>query len=270
MVVLFGMVLAGCHNVDTPQGEVGYVTQGAVFGSSRFVTTQVGPCSSGLGWLYAVKNVPITPVTYSESFEGNSTVMSRDNLPIQFAVHVTLQLDVTRTQEFVEKYGDDLQKVYDGFVKERVRTSARDEIQMYDALAVKDNIGAIGSKVDVTVHKVTDGTPLKVISVVVGNIQYPDTVKNAVAAKLASTQLLEQKATEVAIAEREAQKRVVEAKGIAEAMNIVQQKLTPLYLQHEAIEAQKLQVNSPNHTVLYVPVGNMGVPLVQQPPGDSR
>jgi hypothetical protein len=62
----------------------------------------------------------------------------------------------------------------------------------------------------------------------------------------------------------------VEAKGIAEAMNIVQQKLTPLYLQHEAIEAQKAQVNSPNHTVLYVPVGNMGVPLVQQPPGDSR
>ena len=31
--------------------------------------------------------------------------------------------------------------------------------------------------------------------------------------------------------------------------------------QHEAIEAQKLMVNSPNHTVVYIPSGPMGVPL---------
>jgi hypothetical protein len=34
-----------------------------------------------------------------------------------------------------------------------------------------------------------------------------------------------------------------------------------MYIQHEAIEAQKLMVNSPNHTVVYIPVGPMGVPL---------
>ena len=32
-------------------------------------------------------------------------------------------------------------------------------------------------------------------------------------------------------------------------------------MQHEAIEAQKLMVNSPNHTVVYIPSGAMGVPL---------
>ncbi|OGJ58266.1 hypothetical protein A3H22_03080 [Candidatus Peribacteria bacterium RIFCSPLOWO2_12_FULL_55_15] len=45
-------------------------------------------------------------------------------------------------------------------------------------------------------------------------------------------------------------------------MEIVQQKLTPLYLQHEAIEAQRAMVGSTNHTTVYIPVGNMGVPLV--------
>jgi hypothetical protein len=34
-----------------------------------------------------------------------------------------------------------------------------------------------------------------------------------------------------------------------------------MYIQHEAIEAQKQMVNSPNHTVVYIPVGPMGVPL---------
>ena len=37
--------------------------------------------------------------------------------------------------------------------------------------------------------------------------------------------------------------------------------LSGMYIQHEAIEAQKAMVNSPNHTVVYIPVGPMGVPL---------
>jgi hypothetical protein len=34
-----------------------------------------------------------------------------------------------------------------------------------------------------------------------------------------------------------------------------------MYIQHEAIEAQKAMVGSPNHTVVYIPVGPMGVPI---------
>jgi hypothetical protein len=44
-------------------------------------------------------------------------------------------------------------------------------------------------------------------------------------------------------------------------MQIIRGQLNPLYIQHEAIEAQKLMVNSPNHTTVYIPVGPMGVPL---------
>ena len=44
-------------------------------------------------------------------------------------------------------------------------------------------------------------------------------------------------------------------------MQIIRGQLNSLYIQHEAIEAQKLMVNSPNHTTVYIPVGPMGVPL---------
>jgi hypothetical protein len=40
-------------------------------------------------------------------------------------------------------------------------------------------------------------------------------------------------------------------------MQIIRGQLSALYVQHEAIEAQKLMVNSPNHTTVYIP----GVPL---------
>ena len=78
--------------------------------------------------------------------------------------------------------------------------------------------------------------------------------------KLAATQELERKDTEIEIERKERTKREVQAQGIANAMQIIRGQLSPLYVQHEAIEAQKLMVNSPNHTVVYIPVGAMGVP----------
>ena len=74
------------------------------------------------------------------------------------------------------------------------------------------------------------------------------------------------------IARKDAERRVVEAEGIARATQIIQQRLTPLYVQHEAIEAQKAMVGSPNHSVIYIPVGPMGVPIVSTlgPPGEKR
>jgi hypothetical protein len=79
--------------------------------------------------------------------------------------------------------------------------------------------------------------------------------------KLAATQELERKDTEIEIERKERTKREVQATGIANAMQILRGQLNALYIQHEAIEAQKLMVNSPNHTTVYLPVGPMGVPL---------
>lgn len=67
----------------------------------------------------------------------------------------------------------------------------------------------------------------------------------------------------VKVQTQKAQIQIEEAKGIAESQNIIKQSLTPLYIQYLAIEAQKQQVNGQNHTIIYVPSGNNGIPLVQ-------
>lgn len=61
-----------------------------------------------------------------------------------------------------------------------------------------------------------------------------------------------------AIVEAQAQQRVIEAHGIREAQDLIAATLTPLYVQHEAIQAQ---LKSPSEKV-YIPVGSQGVPLV--------
>lgn len=54
-----------------------------------------------------------------------------------------------------------------------------------------------------------------------------------------------------------------EARGIADAQSIINSTLTDKYLQHEAIKAQESMANGPNHTTVYIPSGQNGIPLVR-------
>jgi regulator of protease activity HflC (stomatin/prohibitin superfamily) len=270
-VLLTVLLAAGCRNVDTPAGYVGYVTQGALIGKAHFYGLQKGPTSSGLGWLLRVNNVSVTPYTYSEEFAGDNSVLSRDNLRVAFRVHILWKVRPERVQDFVEHYStlelggkaeDVVQVAYRNFLREPLRTYARDEVQRLNGLEIKDRITGVGEAITQRIRTLAADTPFETMNVVVGNIQYPAEVANAVAEKMAATQVLERKQTEIDIEQRDAQKRVVQADGIARAMAIINERLTSQYLQHEAIEAQRAMVGSPNHTTVYLPIGPLGVPIV--------
>jgi regulator of protease activity HflC (stomatin/prohibitin superfamily) len=277
VLMLGAMVLVwflGSSNPVTPAGYVGYLTKGAVFGKSRFYGVQKGPTSPGRTWLVHVANVSITPYTYTENFGGDDAVLSRDNLKIAFRVHTVWRVDETKVPLFMERcsttvHNGDTTKApdavvevaYGHFVREPLKTFARDEVQRRKGLEVKQDLIAIGDAVLSRIRRYVDGSPFIITSVVVGNVQYPEEIANAVSRKLAATQELERKDTEIEIERKERTKREVQAQGIANAMQIIRGQLSPLYVQHEAIEAQKLMVNSPNHTVVYIPSGPMGVPV---------
>ena len=266
--------LLGSRNPYTPAGYVGYLTKGAVFGQARFYGVQRGPISAGRGWLLEVTNVSVTPYTYTEEFVGDQAVLSRDNLKISFAVHTVWRLDDGKVPLFMERYSttvadgetekapDAIVRVaYANFVREPLRTYARDEVQRRHGLAVKDELIPIGQSVLARIRDYAKASPFLISSVVVGSVQYPAEVADAVSRKLAATQELQRKDTEIEIERKERTKREVQAAGIANAMQIIRGQLNELYVQHEAIEAQKMMVNSPNHTTVYIPVGPMGVPL---------
>ena len=278
IVLILGMIVIvwslGSSNPFTPAGYVGYMTKGAVIGQSRFYGIQRGPTSPGRTWLLDVTNVSITPYTYTEDFSHDDAVLSRDNLKIAFQVHTVWHVDDARVPLFMDRFSttvgravlekdpDAIVKIaYGNFVREPLRTFARDEVQRRNGLEVKDALIPIGDAVLARIQRYATGSPFIISSVVVGNVQYPEEVAMAVSRKLAATQELQRKDTEIEIERKERTKREVQAQGIANAMQIIRGQLSAMYIQHEAIEAQKLMVNSPNHTVVYIPVGPMGVPL---------
>jgi len=268
---LFGGMPRLFRNPATPPGYVGYLTRGALVGQAHFYGLQTGPTSSGLGWLLDVINVSVTPYTYTEEFAGESSVLSTDSLKIAFRVHIVWRVLPDRVKEFIERYStlqpsDNpdriIQLAYGNFIREPLRTYARDEVQKYKGLTIKDNITPIGEAIFRRIKELAESTPFEVRSVVVGNIQYPAEVADAVSRKLAAAQELERKAIEIEITSREKDKRIIEAEGIAGATEIISERLTAPYLQYEAIKAQREMINSNNHTTIYIPVGPMGVPLV--------
>ena len=195
-------------------------------------------------------------------------MLSRDNLKIAFQVHTVWHVDDSRVPLFMDRFSttvgrstlekepDAIVKVaYGNFVREPLRTYARDEVQRRNGLEVKDALIAIGDAVLARIQRYAADSPFVVSSVVVGNVQYPEEVATAVSRKLAATQELQRKDTEIEIERKERTKREVQAQGIANAMQIIRGQLSGMYIQHEAIEAQKLMVNSPNHTVVYIPSG---------------
>jgi regulator of protease activity HflC (stomatin/prohibitin superfamily) len=222
-----------------------------------------------------VTNVSVTPYTYTENFTGEDAVLSRDNLKIAFRVHTVWRVDENQVPLFMERFSTTVarrdqhdkepdsivQVAYANFVREPLKTYARDEVQRRNGLEVKDALISIGDAVLGRIRQYAQASPFVISSVVVGNVQYPEEVANAVSRKLAATQELQRKDTEIEIERKERTKREVQAQGIANAMQIIRGQLSAMYIQHEAIEAQKQMVNSPNHTVVYIPVGPMGVPL---------
>lgn len=276
LFVVYGLIwLVGSENPSTPAGYVGYLTQGSVFGKAKFYGLQVGPTSSGRTWLLEVTNVSVTPYTYTEPFTGEAAVLAQDNLKLEFQAHSVFRVKPDGIKDFMERFsvlisGEQVDKdpdlivknAYGNFIREPFRTFVRDEVQKRKGLEVKDQLIPIGEAVQTRIREYAKNSPFDIQTAVVGNIQYPSQVADAVANKMAATQELQQRDTMIEIAKKDNLKRTIEADGIAKAMDTIQTKLTPMYLQHEAIEAQKMMVGSPNHTTIYIPVGNNGVPLV--------
>jgi hypothetical protein len=72
-------------------------------------------------------------------------------------------------------------------------------------------------------------------------------------------------AAQDATVKAQADQRLIKARGIKRAQDEIQSTLTPLYVQFEAIEAQKaIATSGRNNTVIYVPAGTNGTPVITQ------
>ena len=245
-------------NPNTPAGYEGYVYENPrMFGNGGFRGDLKGPANYGLSlWRNEVTNVDFRPQTYSETFK----ILAKDELNISFRFQSIIKIENGTIKTVVEDFAGEA--FYKRYIKEPLRAMVRKNVQSLKSREIKEKRKEIAEAVAADLQKHLKETPFILISAIVGNIDYPQVVTEAVEKKLAAQQLLDEKETQREIAKKDAEIRIEEAKGIAEAQKIINTTLTRNYLQHEAIQAQLKMAESPNHTTVYIPSGANGIPMV--------
>lgn len=261
LLLLAGAILFsfGCSNPSTPAGHEGYVKENPrVWGKGGFRGAMKGPQNFGVSlWRNEVENVDFRPQTYAENFN----ILAKDELNISFRFQTIIKVKPGSIRVVVEDFAG--REFYDRYIKEPLRAMVRENVQVLESREVKEKRAEIAQAVLAELKEYLADTPFVVVSGVVGNIDYPKVVTEAVEKKLAAKQLLDEKVTQREIAKKDAEIRIEEAKGIAEAQKIINSTLTQNYLQHEAIQAQLKMASSPNHTTVYIPSGENGIPIVK-------
>lgn len=266
LLALSLVLLAGCANQTTPEGHVGYVYHvPLVVGRAGFVATQRGPTSTGMVWRQSVINVDVRPKNYSEAFH----ILSRDNLMVGFEAHARISIRPENVRQLIERFGvgapasGQLPEWYTRSVQQVYRSAVRDVVHDYDAYDIQAQTQTIGAQVLERLRGQLEDTPIEVESISIGNLAYPAEINTEIQRKLAAEQDLERMERERQIAEQEAQIVITNARGRAAAQRIVNETLTPLYVQHEMLEAFQALSRSQRVTIIAAPTSDSGAsPIV--------
>ncbi|MCB9615162.1 MAG: hypothetical protein H6721_18205 [Sandaracinus sp.] len=221
----------GGTNPFTPAGHEGYVYhQPLAFGQREFIEVQRGPTSTGWRWRQYVTNIDMRAATYTEQMQ----IFSSDNLEVSFEAHARIRLRRGTVRQVVERYsGADW---YANNMRRPYVTAVREEVRQHEAFTIKDRSVAIGEGILTRLRAEYEDTPFELVSLSIGNISYPESVTERVVANLAAEQRRQRREVELQIASANAQIREIRARGEAEAQQVEQETLTPLFVQHEAAE----------------------------------
>ena len=138
-------------------------------------------------------------------------------------------------------------KVFGRYQPEEIYSTKREEIerQIYEEVT-----GALKGK-----HVVVE-------AVLIRDVNLPDAIQSAIADKLAEEQRSQKMRFTLDKERQEAQRKQIEAEGIAKYQAIVRQGLTGEYLQFKGIEATAKLAESPNAKIVIVGAGKGGLPVI--------
>ena len=102
------------------------------------------------------------------------------------------------------------------------------------------------------------------------NVKMPNTIQKAIQEKLKAEQENQRMKFVLEQQRQEAERKRIEAKGIADSQKIISDGLTSKVLQLRTIEATEKLAKSPNSKIIVVGSGKGGLPILLQEPGTTK
>jgi regulator of protease activity HflC (stomatin/prohibitin superfamily) len=208
------------------------------------------------------KDYTMSSVHAEGAVQGDDAVatLSRDQLILKFDVTVWYHLDPSQANNVYSNIGLNYEEV---IVRPAIRTALVNAATKFDASDV------MSLQRDAYTKMVTDlllgelsGKGVILDRVLIRNVEPPATVSDAIAAKLKASQEAQQMEYTIQYAQKEAQRKAIEAQGISNAQKIIDNGLTQNYLQWYYISQLKDVVNSPNNSTIILPYDQKLTPML--------
>lgn len=209
-------------------------------------------------------------ITRLKALDENLEARSKDDMKITVDLTTWWAVQCNKLDILYSKISKDYETLESGFVIPAIRSAIRDEIAKSTYNELNTNREKYADSISKYVAAKLSDKYVIVDKVNIRNIIPPKTVNDSIESKLKMEQDVQREAHKVELAKKQAEVRRIEAKGIADSQKIIQQKLTPLYVQWYAIEMQKELAGSPNTTFYFVPMSNnSGIPMVYGMPKEK-
>lgn len=201
------------------------------------------------------------------------TPKAKDNLSLRdMDVSIYYRANQSRIAELSAKYASQSLRHLDGYympahelIWRVARNVCYEEIARLDSLVIhtlRDQLGmAIAKKMQAELDR-TDNGVFVVSRVVIRSVQTDPSIEQSIQQAVANQKKLEAMQVQTEIAKKEADIKVTEAHGIAEANRIISGSLTREYLQHEANQALLKFAEKGNSNTIVVPSGMTVTPLI--------
>lgn len=187
-------------------------------------------------------------------------------------VTVSFQFEVNpNTLPFLHKYvgKDYLEKM---IIPQVTRVSREKVAKLNSQLAFTGDIGQVANDIAISTDSLliqqlsppglSNVRLIRVSSVQLTSVEYPADVQAAIVNKLVEAEAADAYKFKIQAARSEAERKVIEAKGIKDFQDIVNQGLTENYLRYRGIQATEDLAKSGNAKTLIFGSGPSGLPLI--------
>ncbi len=255
----------GLFTSSVRQVDAGYVGVKTLFGK-----VQTETLNSGLNFINPMMDVTVIDIrtlNYTMSGvhdEGTKSgddaikVLTADGLEVTIDLSVLYRVNPTEAPKLITDIGINFEEK---IVRPITRTRIRDNSVYYDAISLySTKRDEFQSRIFKTIEVDFKQRGLILENLLVRNITLPASVKTTIEQKINAEQEAQKMQFVLQKEKQEAERKRVEAQGIADYQRIINESLSDKQLQYEQIQAMKELAKSANAKIIIMP--SKGTPII--------
>lgn len=261
VVIILGIITASYKQIEP--GQVGVQT---LFGKVQSNVLESGPHL--INPLINVTDFSVQTQNYTMSQKSNEgqvegddaiRVLSSDGLEVTIDLSILYRVIPSKAPFILQNIGRDYE---DKIVRPVTRTAIRDNAVNYAAVDLySDKRQEFQYKINKTISDNFAKNGLEIQQILVRNITLPESVRQSIESKIQAEQDAQKMQFVLQKERQEADRKRVEAQGIADYQRIISTGLTQQQLEYQSILAQKEIATSPNTKVIIIG-GGKGNPIM--------